>query len=276
LTLLELLVVIAIIAILIALLIPAVQRVRAVAARVQSMNNLKQIALAVHGYAGDNRDLLPDVQGINTTGPSFFLVLLPYLEQGDLLRAFEAKYGAGGSGSDFVIPIYLGPSDPTLIWNGQGQCSYAANAVLFDRTANLRHVSDGLSNTIAFAEHYAVNCGGSTFYWSIKSIPIYVPQPNPTGSKIVRTPTFADAAYGDVVPVRNGLTTNASVAGLTFQVQPAISNCDPRIPQTAHLGGMPVALADGSVRILTPSISEATFWAAVTPRGGEVLGNEWQ
>jgi hypothetical protein len=47
------------------------------------------------------------------------------------------------------------------------------------------------------------------------------------------------------------------------------------LPQTPHAGGMLVALGDGSVRSVAPSISQYTFWSAVTPAGGEVLGSDW-
>ena len=51
---------------------------------------------------------------------------------------------------------------------------------------------------------------------------------------------------------------------------------DPRLAdrrRVALLGN--VALADGSVRAVANGISQATWWAACTPDGGEVLGNDW-
>ena len=49
--------------------------------------------------------------------------------------------------------------------------------------------------------------------------------------------------------------------------------CDPTLNQTPHASGMLAAFADGSVRILNPDIRHEIFWGAVTPAGGEILGD---
>jgi hypothetical protein len=52
------------------------------------------------------------------------------------------------------------------------------------------------------------------------------------------------------------------------------SQCDPRLTQTGH-AAMQVGLADGSVRGVSSGVSGTTWWAAVTPSGGETLGTDW-
>ena len=58
-SLIELLVVITIIAILAALLLPALAQAKVKAQRVECMDNIHQIELAINMYAGDNKDKLP-------------------------------------------------------------------------------------------------------------------------------------------------------------------------------------------------------------------------
>jgi prepilin-type N-terminal cleavage/methylation domain-containing protein len=135
-TLIELLVVIAIIAILIGLLLPAVQKVREAAARIQCTNNLKQLGLAMHSY-NDSYGKFPFEDGPTSfpqTGisdPSFYVQILPYIEQGNLYNQMMAQPGGINNflgnqtiANTIAIKIFLCPSRRSSP-GGLGKVDYA-------------------------------------------------------------------------------------------------------------------------------------------------------
>ena len=98
----------AVIGILIALLLPAVQQAREAARRTQCKSQIKQVVLAIYNYhdAADCFPLgarnharqitVPLVATVASSGLSFWVGLLPYMDQGPLYNSIDSQSGGCG------------------------------------------------------------------------------------------------------------------------------------------------------------------------------------
>ena len=290
-TLIELLVVIAIIGILIALLLPAVQKVREAANRMKCQNNLRQMALALHAYHDAEGRLPPGVASGLGNFLSFHVSILPYLEQSNLYQKFNlsarydnaanlalglalvpvyqcptatqltTEYGSGewSGGQATLTTHYYGVAGPlgTNPQTGQqysfrptNQGNEATQGVLGIGTMiRLTDITDGTSNTFMLGEMSWTKAN----YYRVWTRGTYDDTTNPDR---------------DTTCCRN--VENA----LSSTPYNGSDNANNVSFGSEHTGrGANFALADGSVRWVSPNITLATYLSIASYNGGEVIND---
>jgi len=304
-TLIELLVVMAIIAVIVALILPAMVGARSSSRRINCMNNLKQIELALQSYVYTN-NVLPS-GSYDTIRPvssepggyklSWIVSILPYMEQSGVHRAFDFQYGADDPANQTPrmswINILLCPSDgsaghnwyagwaPVPRGSEPGRSSYAAchhdveapidedNHGVFFLNSHVRvvDVTDGLSQTLFVGE---VPWRSAPGWFSGTRATL-----RNTGHPINGVNVAAVALAGPGSPrLPETLTTRE----LDQQIDAGELNVAPTFVGgfgSSHAGqGANFALGDGSVRFLSQSI-DATVYRRLGHRcDGEMIDDE--
>ena len=310
-TLIELLVVIAIIAILVALLLPAVQQAREAARRSSCKNNLKQLGLALHNYHDAHNRFPPsgihnrDGHGASASssswGPSWMILVLPFMEQGPLYDQynFDLVRSRDGSNRDVVVVDIAAikcPSDggEKQKWSNSvpfARGNYAVNcgaanafstgdfghkkvrgpfAMSRYYGAKMADIEDGTSNTALVGEIIAGDRSGDVRgAWAYPSGAYFS-----GGNRIADDPRYV-------------LTPNANALNDDFRDRPSSCSADgddrqhrctsggSRSFQTArskHSGGVQITLADGSTRFISENIAGETWSRLLSQADGQVLG----
>jgi prepilin-type N-terminal cleavage/methylation domain-containing protein len=310
-TLVELLVTIAIIGMLIGLLLPAVQAAREAARQTQCANNLRQLGIGFHGHhdacgrfppsyeirVGGGGSMGPPNPTTRDAGPGWGwgMLLLPYLEQGNLHESFNPALPCwdpqNAPAAKTALAVYLCPSGgertPFDVLDSSGnrlamfaRSHYVANVgqeepwgtslddysgiadgpLYRNSKTRVADVLDGVSNTVFLGEHHPV--------LSSKTWVGVVP-----GASVCPSPRFAFSSCDFAATL-----VNVHSGPAVTEVPPVIH--PPNSPQchvcqmyAEHPGGCHVLLGDGSSRFISEYISQP-IWAALASRAkGEPIAN---
>ncbi|QEH32341.1 Type II secretion system protein G precursor [Aquisphaera giovannonii] len=285
-TLIELLVVIAIIAVLIALLLPAVQSAREAARRVQCVNNLKQLGLAMHNYQ-DVNGVLPTTFLGNVAAP--YVAVLPFLEQAPLANAYNFNLAWGVAPNSTVagtlVNAYQCPANPhagTLAASGFATTDYTVirNATAWDthhaifeagKSCKFSQVTDGLSNTVMQYES-----AGRQHWYVYRTMDPTDPPWNYYGSPKWGWDIEAMAGEdngGWFFPVAVTLKPGNATPDIAWSAGSSIVNVSNwyGAPYSFHPGGVNVGMGDGSVRFVKESAPVSVLSALSSRDGGEIV-----
>jgi prepilin-type N-terminal cleavage/methylation domain-containing protein/prepilin-type processing-associated H-X9-DG protein len=254
-TLVELLVVVAIIAITIALLLPATRRVRGAAARMQCSNNLHQLVVAFHSFQSmrtsdtyAEKVLPPGCIGPGATPEerlSWMVALLPYLEQDSLYRQIDFENGYAGNLPAVQTNIRIFQCPPS-------EKKQAATADTFTNYVAMAGIGANAATQPAGAPGNGFMGYDRLTSWSMIK--------DGTSNTIALMETRSGLgpwARGGSSTLRGFDPADVPVYG------------DQRPFGGTHPDGMNAAMADGSVRFLSPSIDPSKLAAAITIDGGE-------
>ncbi len=144
-------------------LVETVQKVREAANRLQAMNNLKQLALAMMNYSFAKQGQLPTHAIYSKDGKpllSWRVTILPYIEQQKLYNEFHLDEPWDSAHNKKLLArmpkIYASPQDDkSLKEHTTYYQAFVGNGAFFQGKVGLRYpasITDGTSNTIMFVE----------------------------------------------------------------------------------------------------------------------------
>ncbi len=141
------------------LLLPAVQSAREAARRMQSSNNLKQLALAMHNFH-DAYKAFPATAGLDDNGKpllSWRVAILPFIEQSALYEKFHLDEPWDSEHNIRLLELmpatYAHPSRPTQPGYTVYQAPVSDHSLLREtEPTRMQQITDGTSNTIMLIE----------------------------------------------------------------------------------------------------------------------------